>query len=107
MVGCSEVPDVVRSKVDESTVVLFWLVALSEVTTDVGCTVVVISDVEDLKVDGGTEVALVLNSIVDDSAVVLAFVFENSVLTTDVGSTVVIKAGVEDFIVVEKSSFVG
>ena len=31
-----------------------------------GCTVVVVSDVEDFKVDGGTEVALVVKSIVDN-----------------------------------------
>ena len=105
MVGCTEVADV-RSKVDNSTVVLLWVVASSDVTTDVGCTVVVISDVEDFKVDDGTEVALALNSIVDDSAVVLAFVVENSVVTNDVGSTVV-AAGVEGCIVVEKSSVVG
>ena len=80
---------------------------MSEVTTDVGCTVVVVSDVEDFNVDGGTEVALVLRSIVDDSAVVLAFVVDLLVVTTDVGSRVVVTAGVEDFKVVENSSVVG
>ena len=59
---------------------------MSEVTTDEGCTVVVVSDVEVFKVDGGTEVALVLRSIVDDSAIVLAFVVDLLVVTTDVGS---------------------
>ena len=77
---------------------------MSEVTTDVGCTVVVVSDVEDFKVDGGTEVALVVKSIVDNSAVVLAFVVDLLVVTTDVGSRVVVTAGVEDFKVVENSS---
>ena len=107
MVGCNEVADVVRSHVDDSTVKLLWLVALSEVTIDAGCTFVVGSDVEDFKINGGTEVALVLRSIVDDSAVVLDFLVENSVVTTDVGSRVVVKAGVEDCIVVEKSSVDG
>ena len=79
MIGCNEVAGVVKTNVDDSTVVLLWVVALTEVTTDVGFTVVVVSDVEDFKVDGGTEVALVLKSIVDASAVVLAFVVENSV----------------------------
>ena len=60
MVGCTEVADVVRSKVDDLIVVLLRLVALSVVTTAVGSTVVVISDVEDINDDGGTEVALVL-----------------------------------------------
>ena len=107
MVGCNEVADVVRSKVDGLTVKLLWLAALSEVTTDVGCTFVVGSDVEDFKINGGNEVALVLKSIVDDSTVVLAFVVENSVVATDVGSTVVVTAGVEDCVVVEKSSVDG
>ena len=79
---------------------------MSEVTTDVGCTVVVVSDVEDCKVDGGTEVAIVVKSIVDNSAVVLAFVVDLLVVTTDVGSRVVFTAGVEDFKVVENSSVV-
>ena len=96
----------VRSKVDDLTVVLPWVVALSEVTTDVGCTVVVISGVEDFTVDGGTEVALVLRSIVDESAVVLALVVDFFVVTTDVGSTVVVTEGVEDCKVVENSSVV-
>ena len=71
-----------------------------------GCTVVIVSDVEDFKVDGGTEVALVVKSIVDNSAVVLAFVVDLLVVTTDVGSRVVVTAGVEDFKVVENSSVV-
>ena len=79
---------------------------MSEVTTDVGCTVVVVSDVEDFKVDGGTEVALVMKSIVDKSAVVLAFVVDLLVVTPDVGSRVVVTARVEDFKVVENSSVV-
>ena len=79
---------------------------MSEVTTDVGCTVVVVSDVEDFKVDGGIEVALEVKSIVDNSAVVLAFVVDLLVVTTDVGSRVVVTAGVEDFKVVENSSVV-
>ena len=41
-----------------------------------GCTVVVVSDVEDFKVDGGIEVAIVVKSIVDNLAVVLAFVID-------------------------------
>ena len=60
MVGCTEDADVVRSKVDDSTVVLLRLVALSVMTTVVGSTVVVISDVEDINDDSGNEVALVL-----------------------------------------------
>ena len=79
---------------------------MSEVTTDVGCTVVVVSDVEDIKVDGGTEVALEMKSIVDNSAVVLAFIVDLLVATTDVGSRVVVTADVEDFKVVENSSVV-
>ena len=79
---------------------------MSEVPTDVGCTVVVVSDVEDFNVDGGTEVAFVLRSIVDDSAVVLAFVVDLLVVTTDVGSRVVVTAGVEDFKVAENPSVV-
>ena len=79
---------------------------MSEVTTDVGCTVVVFSDVEDFKVDGGTEVALGLRSIVDGSSVVLAFVVDLLVVTTDEGSRVVVTAGVEDFKVVENFSVV-
>ena len=79
---------------------------MSEVTTDVGCTVVVFSDVEDFNVDGGTEVALGLRSIVDDSSVVLAFVVDLLVVTTDESSRVVVTAGVEDFKVVENSSVV-
>ena len=71
-----------------------------------GCTVVVVSDVEDFKVDGGTEVALEVKSIVDNSAVVLAFIVDLLVATTDVGSKVVVTAGVEDFKVVENSSVV-
>ena len=79
---------------------------MSEVTTDVGFSVVVVSDVEDFNVDGGTEVALEVKSIVDNSAVVLAFVVDLLVVTTDVGSNVVVTAGVEDFKVVENSSVV-
>ena len=79
---------------------------MSEVTSDVGFSVVIVSDVEDFKVDGGTEVALVVKSIVDNSAVVLAFVVDLLVVTTDVGSRVVVTAGVEDFKVVENSSVV-
>ena len=79
---------------------------MSEVTTVVGCTGVVVSDVEDFKVDGCTEVALVVKSIVDNSAVVLAFIVDLLVVTTDVGSRVVVTAGVEDFKVVENSSAV-
>ena len=79
---------------------------MSEVTTDVGCTVVVVSNVEDFKVDGGTEVAIVVKSIVDNSAVVLAFIVDLLVVTTDVGSRVVVTAYEEDFKVVENSSVV-
>ena len=79
---------------------------MSEVTTVVGCTGVVVSDVEDFKVDGGTEVALEVKSIVDNSAVELAFIVDLLVATTDVGSRVVVTAGVEDFKVVENSSAV-
>ena len=79
---------------------------MSEVTIDVGCTAVVVSDVEDFKVDGGTEVALEVKSIVDNSTVVLAFIVDLLVVTTDVGSRVVVTAGVEDFKVVEDSSVV-
>ena len=79
---------------------------MSEVTTVVGCTVVVFSDVEDFKVDGGTEVAIVVKSIVDNSGVVLAFIVDLLLVTTDVGSRVVVTAGVEDFNVVENSSVV-
>ena len=71
-----------------------------------GCTVVVVSDEEDFKVDVGAEVEVVLKSIVDDSAVVLAFVVDLLVVTTDVGSRVVATAGVEVFKVVENSSVV-
>ena len=65
---------------------------MSEVTTDVGCTVVVVSDVEDFKVDGGTEVTHEVKSIVDNSAIELAFIVDLLVATTDVGSRVIVTA---------------
>ena len=79
------------------------VVALLEVATDVGGTVVVTLSVEDFNVDGGTDVTLVLRSNVDDSTVVLGNVVALLVVTTDVGSIVVVTAGVEDFKVVENS----